>query len=1430
LPLDDPIRNSGLFADHFLQHKLPGLGEWQALEGLEGAFAEVKAIYTAAAEFGDNTNEAQTENDLIRPLLDILWGHDCYQVQTGLPNLDAYGRPDYAFFVTPTERTAAQKHVNTREYWRDVACLGDAKRWSGSLDHEAGGRSPSSQIAGYLYHGAVRWGILTNGRVWRLYEQDRSRAGGTFYEVNLEALVRRNDREGFRRFLLFFRREAFVPGVDGKTFLEKVFDGSVEYATEVGDRLKDSVYDALRSLMNGFFEWPGNGLDPRDPDTLGLVHDNALIVLYRLLFMLFAEDRGLLPCDDDRYEGYSLRKLHREVNARLRAGPAYHSGMNDLWTSFCSKCRVVDRGLPEGGGTIVPAYNGGLFSAERHAHIAHTPQAGEARWEVGDARFAEVIDLLAYERRQWNQPGREDRDIDYGSLAVQHLGSIYEGLLELQPQVADEEKIETTDKGKPIYRPAAEVPQPKPVKGQPPRRVAPGEVYLVTDRGERKATGSYYTPSYIVDYIVEHTVGPLADEAAKQTAEMAKRAKELEGRLKRANGKAKTGERAEWDELQRRRLEPYLSLKILDPAMGSGHFLVGAADFLSLAMATDPSLDGVGVGSPTYEQQLRGQTTKPATARVSSSVPSGEEAQAYYKRLVVERCLYGVDLNPLAVELAKLSLWLHTVSRDKALSFLDHHLRCGNSLIGARIEEDLSREPPRFTAKGKRVKEDGAQLVLGFTEALIQKRMEPMLAWLRAIMEGPSGTAKAEHDKETLYEGIERAREPFREVANCWLAPYFGVPVTPEQYGQAVEALKEPEKWEALEGEEWFQAAQKVAQDRRFFHWELEFPECFFGPTGLKAKEERGFEAVIGNPPYVTTGGLRAHALAEWGFYRTAYRSASHGKFDVYMPFLERGAALGRVCGVILPNKWMQSDAGALLRADLALAGALDRVVDFGAQQVFQTAQGGGPTTYTCLAFTRRERVPTVEFWRATAETGCPCKQQVRVGSTQLSAAPWAPFADDAAFARAPTEPLGEACHVFVGTTTNADDVFILTHAREADGLVTAWSVAEGGPVTVEASACVGFLRGRDIERYGPTAEDVVVVYPYGRGENAALLAWEAFQAVCPLAARYLGRHRRQLESREDGRWRDRPDWYCHAYPRNAWMIGQCKILVPDVALRPGFAIPERRDVLCLNTVYGVVCAGEGVDLRYILGVLNSAVFARHIAQHSVPLRGGYLRVSKNFAQEFPLRVLDLTHQTSASEKGQLLGHCLTAPGARDYETPLRLAEQALATHALLHGPAGREELREEPYWAEVIKTADPSFPGREDFVHDLLVMLAQRMMDLNRQKHETVQEFLQWVEVYCGCEVHALSNKTKLQGFWEHDGAALVDVLRANRKRLSKADPTGLGFPRVFLSRHEEAVRAVSPVLEALEKTDRLIDQVVYKLYGLAEEEIAVVEGTTGR
>jgi hypothetical protein len=211
------------------------------------------------------------------------------------------------------------------------------------------------------------------------------------------------------------------------------------------------------------------------------------------LFLLHAEDRSLLLRGAEPYASYSLFRLQQEINQHLRAGGTYLPVGRRFWGEITNLFELIDKGFPESN---IPAYNGGLFSPSKYPHIAHTPQPGVVRWEIGDNRLAEVIDMLAYQRERWNEPGT--KDIDYNTLDVQHLGSIYEGLLELQPNIATEPMVETLEDGKPVFKPVCEISSPRQIRGQQPRMINSEEVYLVTNRGERKATGSYeYLEKYL---------------------------------------------------------------------------------------------------------------------------------------------------------------------------------------------------------------------------------------------------------------------------------------------------------------------------------------------------------------------------------------------------------------------------------------------------------------------------------------------------------------------------------------------------------------------------------------------------------------------------------------------------------------------------------------------------------------------------------------------------------------------------------------------------------------------------------------------------------------------------------------------------------------------------------------------------------------------
>ena len=910
-PNDQLHRNHGLFSDHFLRERVPPL-EGDDLARAEQLRAEALRLLAKAEQRARGRREASVEDVLIRPLLTLLGF--VYVPNPPLPTGAGAEGPDYALFESEErEEHAKDEHWGKREYFDSALALAEAKRWGDPFVTPRGGRSPKArrhpgkQTRDYLYESGVRWGILTNGRLWRLYEREASR-GENFYEVDLLDLAQNPDTQAWRYFYLFFRREAFARDAEGRCHLDRWLAGSREYAVGLTKRLRDNVYEALRCLMEGFFAWQGNGLDwERDHER---VHEASLVLLYRLLFVFYAEARGLLPVAVDAYrEQYSLDHHKKEIAERLDRGHAYDEFGAALWRWLQDELfELVDQGNERLG---VPQYNGGLFRADRW------PLLHDRNIRIPDRYVAQAIDLLARDAGEGRAAARAF--VDYAELGVRELGSVYEGLLEMRPHLATEPMIEakrTAKEKQPSVIPEAEATEEqKRWSERNGRRYAPGQAYLLTDRGERKQTGSYYTPQYIVNYIVENTLNPLLTECARQVAERRpqfdKKIANLEKAItERGDGIDSTAERAAIEGLKLELLEPYFDLKVLDPAMGSGHFLVGAADFIADAILTDPN-------------------------HIPPGDLEGEEEALYYKRRVVERCLYGVDLNPLAVELAKLSLWLHTVQRDRALSFLDHHLRCGDSLIGARIEQDLSREPPIFNARGKQTNKGSEQLVLGFYDTFRSRHLETFLQALAEIEGTPTTSAASERQKDTIYKTMDALREPYRQIANLWLAPYFGVPISSEQCQVAVDALQdgaESSAWAVLANDPWFKQAQEVAKERRFFHWELEFPEVWYEQG--RRRENQGFEAVVGNPPY----GRVAEPILQ-SYFRSVFHSPEF-KVDTYSLFGELGLGLSRPGGrfsLIVPNTLATNATERHLRGMLLRLGGFTRLLTF-PDDVFEEA------------------------------------------------------------------------------------------------------------------------------------------------------------------------------------------------------------------------------------------------------------------------------------------------------------------------------------------------------------------------------------------------------------------------------------------------------------------------------------------------------------
>ena len=846
-----PYRNSRLFSRDFLAERLPRLQEWKIpSEKLKSAQAQLRDLFTTALP---STSEPALEEELIRPILSEVLGFS-YLVQPSRKIFKTHRQPDYALFPDEKTKQAAKAFDGEKKLFEHALAVADAKAWEVDLDAVG----PASQMHDYILLSGVRWGLITNGRRWRLYHRDTVPELDIFYEVDLEELITAEDPEPLKYFLLFFRAESFAEG----GFLDQALTESVKYSQQVGTELKENVFEALRLLCQGFLD----GNESLSPDDLSEIHENGLILLYRLLFLLYAEseeEKELLPLSNPVYrDQIGLSAIKREVATRDDWLKESHT----LWSRLKDLFGFIHRGSEELG---IYEYNGGLFDPARYPFLE--------QYQLGDRYLAEALRLLTCTE----DDGRRGF-LDYATLDVRELGSIYEGLLEHRLILQD------------------------------------GTLTWEKDPSERKKTGSYYTPEYIVSYIVEKTVGPLVDEIEQELRE---ELTSLDEKVRRARGENRRLLQKERNKLLAGARERVLNLKILDPAMGSGHFLVSACNYLARRIAG-------------LEAALTGKEM--------------EEAVSELKRTVAVRSLYGVDLNPLATELAKLSLWLHTVAKGKPLSFLDHHLRTGNSLIGTTVN-DLKRPP------------SGKSFEIGLWESKLVEDLGKAIRHLAFIKESVSDSRSDVEAKKEEWELVNAWIGKYKQAADVWLSPHFGNKLTDEDYSQVIEAAA-GNAIDKVKEKPFFVRAQEIAREKRFFHWELEFPDVFFDRFG-RPLDNPGFDTVIGNPPYV-----RQEQLSEnKAYFKTAYATYT-GTADLYVYFYERAHRLlrrdGRF-GMITSNKFIRAAYGEALREYLGENTHIAELIDFNDLPVFPdvsaypcivlTVKGGsGPTRYL--------RVPSLEF------------------------------------------------------------------------------------------------------------------------------------------------------------------------------------------------------------------------------------------------------------------------------------------------------------------------------------------------------------------------------------------------------------------------------------------------------------------------------------
>jgi len=521
------------------------------------------------------------------------------------------------------------------------------------LDDPSVGRYYPARLLAQLNKRGLNWGILTNGAKWRLYSTKSTRPYEDYVELTLQETLENLDEKEYGLFERFFHRDSFI-AVEAETTedqndseaatLEKcrLDHDRVQSEQVLESKVKapflSQVDEVLQYICNGFiFDTPKSGEDYTEEERAD-IFESAVKLIYRSLFLFYAEARRLLPTDPAKaalYSSHSIQTLCREAH-KFQWGKRHDTEGYDLWKHLKGLINAVNEGDPEYG---IMGYNGGLFDDEEEQFLgAH---------QLRNDFLARALYLLAFVEPLPDEPQNEYA-LPYEDLEVRHLGELYENILEYTVLLADADRIRRrTKKGVEIL--LASQAQKKPGD----TLIRKGDVYFGESALERKQTGSYYTPESLVRFLNYKTVSqPLSeifDNKYRQRFS-ALLAQAISGHdIGTRRGAAQSAAAL----VERFVEEEVFNFKVCDPAMGSGHFLVDAANQITglviALLAEVPFVEGM-----------------------SLAVTSNPN---YWRRGVTRHCIYGVDLNPLAVNLAKLSLWLNCFASEHKLTFIDHHLR-----------------------------------------------------------------------------------------------------------------------------------------------------------------------------------------------------------------------------------------------------------------------------------------------------------------------------------------------------------------------------------------------------------------------------------------------------------------------------------------------------------------------------------------------------------------------------------------------------------------------------------------------------------------------------------------------------------------------------------------------------------------------------------
>ena len=640
----------------------------------------------------------------------------------------------------------------------------DASQLGGLTENEA---LPEGLVLADCGHHGAQWGILEATGRYRLFQRNPpvGPATGQYLEIDTSELGQED-----RLYLGLFTPESLRAGGWLTEWVAEAKDFGDELRRGLEDRLVRIALPKIAQGMGEFLE--SQGTDLNDQERLREIEEAALTLVFRYMFLLHTEARGYLPLGSPAYRSQSAVQLAEDTLHNLSS---LDGKSTQRWDRLGTLIRMVRSGDRSSG---VPAYNGSLFAADGFPGSSLLE-----RVKITDNHLGPALVAIAHESDNPDSPG-----LDFAGLQIDHLGSIYESLLALRLSRSPEDLVYDTKSGP---KGGAFRPRRPGDKGDP--EVARAQLYYQSEVGGRKAGGVFYTRREFVEHLLNHSLSPALEDHLGEVREVAE------------TNPSQAAHRL-------------FDFSVVAPAMGSAHFLTSA--LYMMADRIDTFLAEVD-GLPGISKQLSELTQEGAP------VSNPSDAADLLRRLILKRCIYGVDISPMAVEVANVTLWLASFVPGLALSYLGSNLKCGDALVGVADPQVVGAV--------------GSTMVQRLDTQPVRDAMNRAAQAQREIAAIPDRTPEEVKHSEELNAELVDATEGLRNAFNLWAAEPLGLEggrQALENHAAAVVARSEPGEIDgAIAG------ARNIAGRYRFFHWPLEFPGVFH-------RERPGFDVVVGNPPW----------------------------------------------------------------------------------------------------------------------------------------------------------------------------------------------------------------------------------------------------------------------------------------------------------------------------------------------------------------------------------------------------------------------------------------------------------------------------------------------------------------------------------------------------------------------------------------------------